>query len=148
MPAHRTTSAAESEIRELMQLWVDAVRSKDSSGLVSNIAHDAVVFDLINPLQYVGVNSVKQRARQWLSNFEGPLDYEMRDLQVAAADDVAFCHSLNHVSGINHEGTKIDMWWRATVGLQKRNGEWVVTHEHSSVPFNMETMQASLDLQP
>jgi ketosteroid isomerase-like protein len=40
------------------------------------------------------------------------------------------------------------MFWRATVCFEKLNGQWLVTHEHSSVPFNMETMQASLDLKP
>jgi ketosteroid isomerase-like protein len=37
---------------------------------------------------------------------------------------------------------------RVTTGLEKMSGRWMVTHEHISVPFNMQTMQALLDLQP
>jgi hypothetical protein len=28
------------------------------------------------------------------------------------------------------------------------NDQWMITHEHVSVPINMQTMQAALDLQP
>jgi hypothetical protein len=28
------------------------------------------------------------------------------------------------------------------------NGRWMIIHEHVSVPINMQTMQAALDLQP
>ncbi|MCY1428568.1 hypothetical protein D9M71_444580 [compost metagenome] len=34
------------------------------------------------------------------------------------------------------------------VCLRKIGGTWMVTHEHLSVPINMETYQAALDLKP
>ena len=37
---------------------------------------------------------------------------------------------------------------RATVCFGKVDGKWMITHEHNSVPFNMENGQASLDLKP
>ena len=63
-------------------------------------------------------------------------------------DDVAFSHSLNHVSATTKDGQRLDMYWRATVCFRKLDGSWTVTHTHSSVPFDMETGQASLDLEP
>ena len=36
----------------------------------------------------------------------------------------------------------------ATMGLQKTDGVWVITHEHNSVPFDAESGKASLDLAP
>jgi hypothetical protein len=35
---------------------------------------------------------------------------------------------------------------KLTVGLQKRNGQWLMIHDHVSMPFDMETMQAVADL--
>ena len=78
----------------------------------------------------------------------GPIDYEMRDLRITMSDDVAFCHYLGHVRSTRTTGEKADYWVRVTSGLQKMNGQWMITHEHVSVPFYMETMQAALDLQP
>ena len=40
------------------------------------------------------------------------------------------------------------MWVRVTVGYRKLDGEWVVTHEHVSVPFYMDTGKAACDLKP
>lgn len=72
----------------------------------------------------------------------------MRDLRIATNGDVAFSHSLNHVSGTKTDGRKLDMWWRATVCYRKIGNQRVVTHEHNSVPFNPDTGKTSLDLQP
>jgi ketosteroid isomerase-like protein len=40
------------------------------------------------------------------------------------------------------------MWWRTTVCFRKLDGKWMVTHEHNSVPFDVESGKASLDLKP
>jgi len=91
---------------------------------------------------------LRKRADEWLSSFEGPVSYENTDLDITVGGDVAFCHSLNHVHGTNRQGKSIDMWWRATVCLKKEGAKWLVIHEHSSVPFDMNTGKASLDSKP
>jgi PhnB protein len=40
------------------------------------------------------------------------------------------------------------MWFRETIGYQRIGGTWKVTHQHSSVPLDMNSTQARLDLQP
>jgi SnoaL-like domain len=42
----------------------------------------------------------------------------------------------------------VSMWQRSTVCLRKIDGEWTVTHQHSSVPFDGQSGRASLDLKP
>jgi ketosteroid isomerase-like protein len=61
---------------------------------------------------------------------------------------VGFSHSLNRVSATTTDGRQLDMWWRATVGYRKSDGAWLVTHQHASVPFDVASGQASLDLRP
>lgn len=139
----------ELQIQRLMDNLAEAVRAKDAGRLIANYAPDVVAFDVIDPLQYVGADAVKERAEQWLANFEdGLVGYEISDLRISAGDDTAFCHSLNHIYAMRTDGNKIDMWWRATVCLSKTGDHWLITHIHSSVPFDMETGKASLDLQP
>ena len=38
------------------------------------------------------------------------------------------------------------MWWRATVCCRKLDGKWMISHVHSSVPFDTEIDKASLGL--
>jgi ketosteroid isomerase-like protein len=41
------------------------------------------------------------------------------------------------------------MWFRVTLGLRRIDGKWLVTHEHSSVPFYMDgSLRAAVDLNP
>ena len=138
-------SQDEAEIRALFD---EAVRARDVDRLVTHYAPGVVSFDVIEPLRYLGIGRLRERAQAWLASFEGPLEYELRDLTVHAGDAVAFCHSLNRVGGTRKDGRAIEMWWRATVGLVKRDGQWVVAHAHSSVPFDPASGRASLDLEP
>jgi len=138
----------ESAIREIMNDQVEAIRARDVTRALSNYAPDVLAFDLINPLQYGGIEGLRKRLEEWFASFRGPLGFEMRDLSITAGNDVAFCHGLNGVNGTKTDGEKIEMWWRATVCLRKSDGRWLVTHAHSSVPFDMKSGKASLGLKP
>jgi ketosteroid isomerase-like protein len=138
----------ESRIRQLMDGWVKALRAKDVNGLMSYYAPEILLFDLAPPLQYRGADVYRKNWEEWLTSFQGPVGYEIRDLSITAGDDVAFCHSLNRISGTRTNGDHTYVWVRATVGFRKIDGKWMVTHEHLSVPFDMETYKASLDLKP
>jgi uncharacterized protein (TIGR02246 family) len=140
--------SSEAQIRQIISGWADAVRAKDAAGLIAHVAPDVLLFDVVKPLRSTGSDALAKRAEQWLSAFEGPVEYEVRDLNISAGDDVAFCHSLNRVNGTTRTGTRIDMWWRATVCFRQVDEKWMVTHEHSSVPFDMDNGKAAVDLQP
>jgi ketosteroid isomerase-like protein len=140
-------TAAESQIRRLIDDRVKAVRAHDTKGAMSSTAADILSFDVVDPLQYAG-DASRKRSGEWFSSFEGPIGYEVRDLSVTSGDDVAFSHSLNRFSGTKTDGAKVDMWVRATTCFCKNDGKWMITHEHMSVPFDVESGKASLDLQP
>jgi ketosteroid isomerase-like protein len=142
------TNKAAVEIRDFMDQWADAVRAKDGIRSSANLSPRVILFDVIDPLQYTGAGALKERSEQWFSSFDGPIDFEMRNLSVTASDDVAFCHSLNRVKGIKKDGIPLEMWWRATVCLQKSDGRWRIVHQHNSVPFDTSTGKASLGLKP
>jgi ketosteroid isomerase-like protein len=148
MTTEKSKIIDESLIRALIDDRVKAIRTKDIDGAMSNISADILSFDVVNPLLYVGSEALRKRAEEWFSSFEGPIDFEVRDLRIAAGDEVAFSHSLNHVMATKTGGGALDMWWRATVCYRKIDGEWMVTHEHQSVPFDVESGKASLDLKP
>lgn len=124
------------------------VRAKDSQAMVARYAADVLAFDLIEPPQYRGREEVKHRADEWLASWRGPLAFEMRDLVFSTGGQSAFCHSLNRVAGTKTHGAAVDMRWRATTGFPHRDGAWVVTHLHSSIPFDLMTGKASLGLKP
>ena len=146
--AETAADGQEEELRALMDEVAGGIRAKDGEAMVARYADDVIAYDLIKPLQYHGRGEVKRRADQWLSSWIGAIEFEMRDLVFSVGTESAFCHNLNHVRGTRQEGGAVDMWWRATNCFRKREGKWLITHIHSSVPFDMETGKASMSLAP
>jgi ketosteroid isomerase-like protein len=145
--APQQSSEAE-EIRSFIDRRLQAIRAKDVQASTSSMAPEYVLFDVVEPLRSTGAHAASRRAEEWFSTFQGPIAYDILDLQIAAANGVGFSYGLNHVRGTKLDGNILDMWWRATVGYKKINGEWRITHEHNSVPFDVATGKASLNLQP
>lgn len=148
MPVEHGDAAAEAQIRALIEDRVKAVQAKNLDGLTSSIAPEIMSFDVVNPLQYVGLDVVRKRSKDWFSLYQGPIGYEVRGLSIATGDDVAFCHYLYRVSGTMTGGGEVNMWVRATVCCRRIDGNWMIVHEHDSVPFDAESGRASLDLKP
>lgn len=148
MTTENSRSNDEFQIHALIDERVRAVREKDINALLSNHAPDILSFDVINPLQHIGADTVRERAEKWFSSFQSSIGYGIRDLNINASDEVAFCHYLYRVSGMLIDGGNVEMWVRATVCLSKVDDKWTIVHEHQSVPFDSETGKASLNLEP
>jgi ketosteroid isomerase-like protein len=147
MGTNNHMSRDEAEIRALIDARVRAVQAKDVTAALARVDADVVLFDVITPLRSRGVRTEQARLEEWVASFEGPIGYEMRDLVIATDDTVAFSHALHHYSGKTRAGA-LDMWVRATTGYRKSDGEWRITHEHQSTPFDPRSGKASLDLEP
>ncbi len=149
MATGNTKANAEAQIRTVVEEWAKAIRAKDINRVMSHYTADIVSFDLAPPLQYVGADALRKGLAEWFPTFRGPVGYEIRDLSITASDDVAFCHSLNRISGTRTDGAETDVWVRVTIGCRKLDGRWMITHEHGSVPFYMDgSYKAAVDLKP
>lgn len=120
----------------------------DLDGIKPIHAPDMVSFDIEPPLRHLGAQA---KCRNWAGAFaayQGPLGYEIRDLTIAVSGDVAFAHSLNRISGTLKNGNKADYWVRWTTCFRKIDDEWLMVHDHVSVPLDLKSGKALLNLQP
>ena len=138
----------EAAIRELLDGFVKAFRAKDTDGVMSVFAPEVVSFDLGPPLQHGGGETFLKRWQELFERYQSSIDFEVRDLSITAGDDVAFSHSLNRVSGTLKNGQKSDRWLRWTACYRKTNGKWLIVHEHVSVPADVGSGKAMLELKP
>jgi ketosteroid isomerase-like protein len=138
----------EAEIKRVIEGGVEALRARDIDGMMSFYARELVSFDIVPPLRYVGAEAYRKRWEETFSSFQGPIGYEMHDLDITVGDDVAFGHSLNRISGTLNTGQKTDLWLRATVCFRKINGQWLIVHTQVSVPVDLQTGRAVLDGKP
>lgn len=141
----------EEQIKDLREKLTDALRAKDSKGVIEQFAEESVMFLLAPPLQFkTGENAPEINGiEEWFKTFEGEVGYEVKEFAVTAGETTAFCHSLNRITGSRKDGEETDIWVRETLGLRKIKGVWKIMHQHQSVPFYMDgSAKAAIDLKP
>jgi len=143
----RVDFVAEALIRQRLEDWLEALRTKDIEGVMSLYAPNLVSFDLAPPLRRFGADSKRQAWRETFAAFSGPIGYEIRDLNVMMDGELALVHSLNHVNATLPSGP-IDMWLRWTACFRQVAGVWLVVHDHVSVPADPVSGKAVRDLKP
>lgn len=148
MAPEMTKQAEEAVIRSEMEAIAEAVRAKDADAFLSRCAPGIVVYDLLPPLKHVGMAAVRRNWDAALGRFQGPADYDMRDLDITVDGDVAFCHGLTRFGGTLKNGKRVATWLRSTIGFRKIDGRWKVVHEHASVPIDMENGMGMTGLTP
>jgi ketosteroid isomerase-like protein len=139
----------EAQVRERLGELAQAVAAKDIDRLMSFYGPDIVSFDINPPLRYSGT---ERKRHAWQDVFSiyaaGPLSYDMRELKVLANGDLAFAHSLNHITGVLANGHTAAMWVRWTVCLERVDDVWRVVHDHVSVPADLAAGKAAVNLTP
>jgi uncharacterized protein (TIGR02246 family) len=144
------TTSDEAEIRALYDRWAKVFEAHDIEGIMALYAPgDAViVYDVAPPLQYRGKEAYRKDYVEFLAQYDGPIHVEIRDARVLSSGDVGFIHALERLSGKLKNGQQSDMWLRATSGVRKINGKWLIVHDHISVPTDFDNGKAMLDLKP
>lgn len=115
-------------VADVVRNLLAAVASGDRDAIRANHAPDLLMFDFPDT-----VRGMEEYDAQWdffYDNQTAPVTFEPEDLQVSAGDRVAFTTCLVHCAGT----TGGDFRFRLTVGLEKRAGAWLITHEHHSLP--------------
>ncbi len=137
----------EKDIRERVENLIEAVRTKDLDTVKTIFAPDLVSFDIEPPLQHLGA---EVKWKNWVAVFEAfqEIDYATRDLAITVSGDLAVVHSVNRISGAMHNGNKIGYWLRWTACFRRIDGDWLIAHDHVSVPTDFATGRAMLDLEP
>ena len=137
MNAKNRKPTDEAQIREGIETWAKSVRGKDIDGILAHHAPDMVLFDVPPPVQLRGIDAYRKSWDQFFTWFGDSGVFEISELEITAGDDVAFGRGLIQCGGTEANGDKVELVVRLTVGCQKINGQWTVTHEHHSEPSVM-----------
>ena len=143
-------SEDEAKIEALNAALTAAVNAKDVDAIMKVYApnESLVIFDIIPPRQYVGAKAFRKDWEDFLTLFKGPLKYEINDLHVEADGTLGYSHSIQRVSGTDTKGQPVDLTWRDTAAYRKVGGNWVIVHEHGSVPVDLATGKPDLASKP
>jgi ketosteroid isomerase-like protein len=143
-----TQRVDEAVIRQRIDKLVEAIRAMDLEGLKPFYAPDIVSFDVQPPLQVVGAEAKLKNWVEAFTAFQPPLGYEIRGLTITVGGDVAVAHGFGRLSGTLRNGSRGGFWVRATFCLRKIDGNWLIVHDHASVPLDVGSGRAVLNLEP
>ena len=140
--------AAIKEIRGWLDRWKKAFGAKDFDAIMALYTDDVVAYDVVPPLQYVGEVEYRTDYEQFLSQYADNVKVEVRDLHIGANGDLAYATGLELISGTLKGGQKSEVWVRFTSLFRKSGGRWLDFHDHVSVPADIESAKAMLELKP
>src|SRR5262249_38725841 len=140
--------AADAGIRSWLDQFTKVFTDKNVDAIMALYADDVVAYDVVTPLQYIGKEAYRKDYESFLSQYEGNLHVEVRDLHVGTTGDFGYATGLELIAGTLKNGQKSDVWLRFTWLFRKVNGKWLDFHDHVSVPADMESGKAMLELKP
>lgn len=124
----------ENLIRQLIENWAKAVREKNIDAILAYHSNDIVMYDVPEPFQSVGLEAYRNT---WNTFFMWAKDFgvfDIKDIHIIAGEDVAFCYAAMQCAGSDKNSEKELLNFRLTVGLKKINDQWMIIHEHHSIP--------------
>ncbi|HVJ84937.1 MAG TPA: SgcJ/EcaC family oxidoreductase [Caulifigura sp.] len=125
-------------LNALIRDWAAAVRAKDVDRVVSHHAPDLLMYDVVGPLRSQGIDAYRTSWTEQFFPWAGSDGrFELRDIAITPGADVAFATGLIDCGGTEH-GQRVEFTLRLTIGFEKRDGQWVIVHEHHSEPLPYE----------
>lgn len=134
------------QIDALFEQLHRAYADHNADAIAAAYTRDAVIYDLAPPLFHRGLDA--KSLGDWLATWDGPLEMSMQDFEITIDENLAVATSLSKMSG-TQQGEPQKMWLRTTWALRKLHGQWLIAHDHASVPFYMDgSFRAAIDLTP
>lgn len=124
----------EMRIHDLLTLWAKRTRDGDQDHILANHHPDVVIYDVLPPLQYNGTKAYRNSWDDWQPQTTGENIFELEGLQVIASGDIGYAFGLLRCGGTTPGGETFRDVIRATFCLRKTAGNWLICHQHSSMP--------------
>jgi uncharacterized protein (TIGR02246 family) len=140
-------NAARKEIQAWLDRWTKAFTQMDVDSILALYTDDVVAYDVVPPLQYVGKAEYRIDYEQFFSRYDS-LHVEVRDLHIGTSGDLAYASGLELISGTLRNSQKCNVWLRFTSLFRKSDGRWLDFHDHVSLPADIASGRAMLDMQP
>jgi len=101
-------SREEAAIRTLIDRWTKAAHEKNVDGVMSIYQRgpSLLAYDLVPPLQSKGWDAYRDAYKAFFDQYDGPIEFEFRDLVIAADTTFGYSHALQRVSGTLKGGQK------------------------------------------
>ena len=100
-----------------------------------------MLYDFIPPLQDRGWDTLFKKYSDFMRLTEGPISINWTDTSIEVDNGLAMFRGIAHLRARYKDGRSVDGQYRYTAVLKKKEGEWTILHEHSSMPAAAKAMK-------
>ena len=141
-------ASTQSELKALFDRRSEASRLKDIDRLCPSIRPTLSISTLCRRLQYVGSAALRERFLDWFARFDGPIGQEIQ-----RRDDCGEwgCRGRLYADPRQRhpdERARGRLLGPGDNGCQRSSDGWLITHEHVSLPVDIASGRAVMDLVP
>jgi ketosteroid isomerase-like protein len=130
----------EAAIRALEDRFTAAFNAGDIDAIMKNYTDKSfVLFDIVPRKEYLGAEAYRKAWIEMFSRFKGKPKIVITGLSIIVDGNVGYGHCFMRVTGTDIQGHSIDRMVRVTDGYRKIGGNWLIAHEHISVPVDFTT---------
>jgi uncharacterized protein (TIGR02246 family) len=129
-----TRTDDETTLRQLIADWSAAARRRDYDGVLAHHAADILMFDVPPPFQSEGLEAYRTTWDLFFGSMADPPTFDFSDVRLTVGADLAFATAHGKCLSREADGEVAELHFRLTMCFQKRGGEWLVVHEHHSLP--------------
>lgn len=134
------------EVQDVFKNYEEAVSEKDVEKFLAGYAPNVHLFDCWGKWEHNGIGEWKTAVTEWFDGVEEEgvgLRAELIEEVVKENEGLAHVHGAIKFAGIDEEGKEFrSVTNRFTFLLEKVDGSWRITHEHSSLPISTEDGKA------
>ncbi len=124
----------------------DAVWARDADALLALYAPDVRVFDTWGIWSHEGIEGWAAAVRGWLGSLGAErVAVEVSDRRIVEGQDLASASACVTYAAIAEDGRRLrSMQNRLSWVLARRDGRWLIIHEHTSVPIGHDDLKGIL----
>ncbi len=123
----------ETKIRQLVENWARAVRNRDLQNIFAYHSHDIVMYDVPKPFQSIGIDAYSKTWDTFFA-YTKPGVFDIQELTIFADNSIGFCFAAMKCADKSDSADYIELDFRLTIGLKKIKDQWIIVHEHHSIP--------------
>lgn len=119
-------------ILKATKAWSKALEKRDLDVMLAGYHKDIHLYDITPPYQTKGIKAYRKIWEESFKHFPAKFKSIHKNLKITVDGNVAYLTCLHKIQAIG-DGPQMS-WIRATICFRKINRQWLVTHEHISIP--------------
>ena len=137
----------EIQIGRIFERYRSAVHARDIEAFIALYSRDVRVFDTWGIWSYEDASAWRNAVSQWFTSIakeaEETVTVNANDIRIAGVTDLASASAIVTYAAISATGRTLRrMQNRLTWTLARQGGNWLIVHEHTSMPVTPDDMHA------